>query len=82
MVMGEVQTNINSTKDVCDVNTHFGWYGDTVDLSGKIWLRQRMIFHPEPKSTLTIFSENVGETISWPRIKKWLKWVGNKKPEV
>ena len=81
-IMGEATDHLTKLRQRCEVNEDFGTYEDCLGLVANIWLQQRHFYKAEPKAEITKFAETVGDAICNPRIKRWLKQTGPKKPEI
>ena len=51
-------------------------------LLGNMYLQQEVIFEAHPQYELTQFAEKVGNTLSDPRIKAWIKKSIPKNPNI
>ena len=81
-IMGESTDHLTKLTQHCEVNEEFGSFEDCLGLVANVWLQQQLFFEAEPKSSLTLFAETIGDSLSVPSIRRWLKRVGPKKPEI
>jgi hypothetical protein len=70
MLTGEVAPNLTTVVVVVTVKRFFGLYADILGLLDTMWLQQQVVAELEPKSSLTLFAEVLGNAICTPHIKR------------